>query len=255
MLLQRTADVYENCDDEKHLHNLEIMAKLFDIRYGFNKKQKISHSKFNLLRDRSVPKELVSLITDPGMHLDLISGVDELDLKNYLLFLRRYYHLDRHIMLQMLKSGQSMRSQLHVSLKPWRQVPYANIFRAHIAICNSISATGRKMFSTTSCVRLSYEQTYSNRLLLATRRVRNSTHDICGRQLVRGVCNSRVQVGDEVILVAGNHMPLVIRRGGSGTDTVRLVSPAIVFGVMQGQAWPRLRDDWSSADLHTFRIS
>lgn len=255
--LQKTADTYEICDDEKHLHNLDIMAQLFDTRYGFNKKRKISRCNFNPLRDRSLPKELVHLITDPGIHPDLISGVNELDLEDYLIFLRRYYHLDRHVMLRMLKSSQSMRSQLCLSFELYRQVPYAHIFRAHIAICNSISAAGRKLFSTTSCVRLSYEQSYSSAVVW--RYTRNLILNIGGRQLVRGVCNSPVQVGDEVILVAGNHMPLVIRRGGS--DTVRLVSPAIVFGVMQGQAWPSLDHIYAGGHegfikhLETFRIS
>lgn len=79
------------------------------------------------------------------------------------------------------------------------------------------------------------------------------------RQLVRGICNDRVQVGDKVILVADNHLPLVAR--GREHDTVSLVSPAIVFGVIQGQAWPSIhtvygyRDAAFPEQLESLRIS
>jgi len=57
-----------------------------------------------------------------------------------------------------------------------------------------------------------------------------------------GMAHSSVQVGDEVVLVGGCDVPLVLRKECAGR---RLVAAAYIHGVMQGQGRPdpdRLQD-------------
>ena len=49
-----------------------------------------------------------------------------------------------------------------------------------------------------------------------------------------GVCTNDVAVGDRVALVSGVPVPLVIR---PYHHSAHLISPAILAGVMEGQAW------------------
>lgn len=44
--------------------------------------------------------------------------------------------------------------------------------------------------------------------------------------------------GDDVFLVAGSNVPLVLRPHGVAAGVFRLVAPAYVAGVMQGELWP-----------------
>jgi hypothetical protein len=63
-----------------------------------------------------------------------------------------------------------------------------------------------------------------------------------------GISKSGVEVGDELILIAGLHLPLVVRVEG---DSRRLVSPAIVALMMEGEFWnPALEE----SELDEFKI-
>lgn len=51
-----------------------------------------------------------------------------------------------------------------------------------------------------------------------------------------GTCSDALKVGDEIALISGMNLPMIVRRMGNGT--FRFVAPAYVHGIMNGEKWP-----------------
>lgn len=56
----------------------------------------------------------------------------------------------------------------------------------------------------------------------------------CGAYV--GTCLGNVRAGDEVILLAGCSMPVLLRKSGLALDTYKLQSSLYIPGIMQGEA-------------------
>jgi hypothetical protein len=75
-----------------------------------------------------------------------------------------------------------------------------------------------------------------------------SFYDYVGNKTI-GIATDEVQAGDQIVLVSGVRMPLVLRRDGLSN---RLVSPALVWRVMNGQMWDK---QWKVGVLEEFSLS
>lgn len=62
-----------------------------------------------------------------------------------------------------------------------------------------------------------------------------------------GYCFADLEVGDMVVLVAGAHRPLILRK--TEGNEYRVVGSACVTGIMNGEAWP---EDVNVAELQEF---
>ncbi|KAK3387392.1 heterokaryon incompatibility protein-domain-containing protein [Podospora didyma] len=51
-----------------------------------------------------------------------------------------------------------------------------------------------------------------------------------------GIASRKIQKGDEVFLIAGSALPMILRRRKTG---YRIIGPAYIPGVMQGEMWPQ----------------
>jgi hypothetical protein len=60
-----------------------------------------------------------------------------------------------------------------------------------------------------------------------------------------GVAPASIRQGDEIVLVSGFQAPLVVRRINDGENTYRLMGPAYVLGLMEGELWPQAGRDLS----------
>ncbi|KAI1126707.1 heterokaryon incompatibility protein-domain-containing protein [Nemania abortiva] len=57
-----------------------------------------------------------------------------------------------------------------------------------------------------------------------------------------GMAPHPIRSGDEIKILAGGRFPMIVRPS-NGRDTFRLISPAYVHGIMEGQAWLQDGDD------------
>ncbi|KAI0185581.1 heterokaryon incompatibility protein-domain-containing protein [Xylaria flabelliformis] len=57
-----------------------------------------------------------------------------------------------------------------------------------------------------------------------------------------GMAPHPIRAGDEIKIFAGGRFPMIVRPS-KGRDTFRLISPAYVHGIMEGQAWLQEGDD------------
>ena len=85
--------------------------------------------------------------------------------------------------------------------------------------------------------------------LAACRRAYQQHVDVGARYAFAALADGRIgrahhtcRRGDDVVLLAGCHMPLVLRAIGGGDDesdkaVFRVVAPAYVAGLMQGELW------------------
>jgi hypothetical protein len=137
--------------------------------------------------------------------------------------------------------------------------------RTQISICNALAQNKRRIFLTE---KITYRRIKSNRprlmnclpvnswtsktvpvgplaqsvAYMADDRTRNNMPSV-------GIANSKIQVNDELVIVAGVYMPLITR---TEHDSAHLVSPAIAAGIMTGQLWNPV---WGEPDLDKFDIS
>lgn len=128
----------------------------------------------------------------------------------------------------------------------WRRSVLKMILQTQISICNCLAKTGGVVFVTNH---FHIEEPPSfrrlNELLGSSKRKGQS--DWMPRSI--GIGSHNVRPGDSVILIARVFSPLIIRYD---SDSTRLVSPAIVQGVMQGETWDT---SWSMEDLEEFILS
>jgi hypothetical protein len=61
-----------------------------------------------------------------------------------------------------------------------------------------------------------------------------------------GMAPFSIRAMDEIVLVLGLRTPMVVRRQG---DYCRLIAPAYVYGIMDGEAWPERPEDTSFEDF------
>jgi hypothetical protein len=59
-----------------------------------------------------------------------------------------------------------------------------------------------------------------------------------------GVAPASIRQGDAIVLVSGLQTPLVVRPVGGGT-TYKLLGPAYVLGMMEGELWPQAQRELS----------
>lgn len=120
------------------------------------------------------------------------------------------------------------------------------ILRTQISICNCLAKTGRIIF-VTSHLHIEIPPSVRNLEELGGYSKREGETDWMPRRI--GVGSRNVRAGDCVVLIAGVFSPLIIRRDSSST---RIVSPAAVQGVMEGQTWDV---SWKAEDLEEFMLS
>ncbi|OQV07916.1 hypothetical protein CLAIMM_12270 [Cladophialophora immunda] len=196
--LQRTASFYRETDDACHLHNLHVIMCI--------------------LKERSA-QILKDLLSDSWNHPDLPDDIGPLNQVAYWKFLRRNISKPAATMLQLLKKRKT--GKVFLSFHPGtvykrrHRTSNAEIFRTHIAICNSLVRTNRMFFS---AVDIDDEGEMGD-----MKKSSNKKH------INWGVCLHRVQVGDDVILVRGLEVPIVVRRNAEYHH--QLISPAVVSKV------------------------
>lgn len=237
-----TTHVFRDEEKENHVHNLDLMRQVC----------------------RAGSPEMQDLICSPGNHVSFPNDIDHLYLRAYWMLCRKFSWWGAAIMLDFLVGSAKIASVWWDTIVAFvifrrlrfRRTPCSELLRAHIAICNSMSSTKRHLFLTHDMASRCSDPFHASNPKLCQRRARPLWYRLLRRHKrygVRdwGVCTNDVQPGDEVILVAGLSMPLVVRRDGI---YYRLVSPAIISNVMQGQAWPCNMTQNDEANLEYFRI-
>ncbi|KAF2501433.1 hypothetical protein BU16DRAFT_522407 [Lophium mytilinum] len=128
---------------------------------------------------------------------------------------------------------------------------YQDILRTHISICNSLAHTRVQVFYTNhldislnSIIIFEYENNLRLPPIKRLLRRQELSPTI-------GICSTEAQPGDQIILVSGLSVPVIVR---PHAESVRLVSPAIITPVMEGLAWGRWIDTLPQ-NLQRFDIS
>lgn len=190
---QPTKNHYDETERDFHLHNIEIIRKLFctnDTGFG-----KLFHFPGPLLR-----LFFSNIINFPGLPQDI--NPDHLSI--YWNFIWSSQKLSTANALRLLtrKTGSTFHLFPYGSTLPlYMTMDSQQLLRIHIAICNDIVSTGRKLFAG------SYPGPYGERQLL-------------------GICSLKAQIGDTVIMAPGLPSSIVAR---PYLRSMRLVSPAVAF--------------------------
>lgn len=185
-------------------------------------------------------------------------------------FLTRHRHESSSTMLTLLRSHETMtcsladsnnsQSKIPALIRNLREhlVPYQEIMRTHIAICNSLARNGLRFFWTRDMVSRCLNSTHATDPRKCWRsqgywtKVKVAAISSLSQPELMGVCTNDVQPGDKVLLIAGLFMPIVVRSHG---ETYRIISPVIIPGVMQGQAWYCRMKASDEDNLMYFKIS
>jgi hypothetical protein len=211
-----------------------------------------------IFQSSSAPR-LNAFLLAPGNHLDPLEDVigDQQGPENYTQFL-----LDH--------CNERPSDVLSILIKERRR----NRMRTHIWMCNSMIRSGRRFFRTENLAQKLRGAAQKDEGIGFARRFYNLgrpntraghggeeanegeleqwnpllRNEIEARESV-GICTSRAQVGDIVLLVSGVHVPLVVRPSAA---YVHLVSPAIVIGAMTGEVWVT---EGEEEDLQEYVIS
>ena len=199
--------------------------------------------------------ELRDLILNPLNHPDFPDEIGITSLYAYFDFLWDHREKEAVDILALLSSTRQVRRFNLFALGFFNTFAFTELFHIHVSICNSMAQTGRKPFCTSDLqiISTAYVWDKSSRLY----RYGNLTrpHAEPGTFPSVGICTDKVRAGDLVVIISGLPMPLVVRRSPQGSE--RLVSPAVVVGAMEGQAWKA--DDEKTADqrrtLEVFNLS
>ena len=128
-----------------------------------------------------------------------------------------------------------------------------DFFQTHIYMCNVLARNKRQIFITDKIDPYRgkdsrpgvYSFPWSNE---ASRKEFLEKMAERGSRPYAGISRFEVKIGDELILIAGLHLPLVVRVEG---DSRRLVSPAIVAFMMEGEFWNSALEE---SGLDEFRL-
>lgn len=106
-----------------------------------------------------------------------------------------------------------------------------DITQTHIEVCNAMAQGNLQSFSTTE---------FKATTRKGIRKISST-----------GICSKTVREGDEVALISGLPIPLIIRRKD---QAVELISPAFIPVIMDGQAWIQEFATRRQDELEEFRV-
>jgi hypothetical protein len=180
--------------------------------------------------------ELRGLLWNPLNHPDFPEDIGMAYLYAYLDFLWDHNKENPSNVLALLSSTGHMRRFNFFASGFFNVFSFETLFRIHISICNSMARTGRRLFCVKNLRILSISYGWSQ--------LSDSEQSEPGVFHSVGICASEARAGDIVVIISGVPVPLVVRRSHRGLEC--LVSPAIVVGAMEGQAWKSY--DWKAGE-------
>lgn len=190
--------------------------------------------------------ETVSLILEQMNDFHPLPRISGRQIQEWKLFMRKMQYKDPEKLLPVLESQDSTlasSSRFHNVLGAHSSLQ--TILRIQMSICNCLAKTERAIFITNP---LHIEESPLTRNLMELTQAKiEGESDWMSRRI--GVASRNVRAGDNVVLIAGVSSPLIIRRDGIST---RIISPAAVQGVMEGQTWDV---SWQKEDLEEFILS
>lgn len=201
---QPTSDTYQVNERESHVKNLEILLEIADKCNG------------------SVAPELHDLLRNRLNHPNLPDNITQSHMESYTRFLLSHHGENPSQTLALLTNAGSAKTL------------YQDILRTHIAICNSMVGTGRRIFWTSNLLILSLFPYGHGKIVRYGNLARYDT-PLSGFESW-GICTNDTTVGDRVLIISGLSIPLIIRQS---QNCSQIISPAIVAGAMEGQAWER----------------
>ncbi|KAF2813857.1 uncharacterized protein BDZ99DRAFT_473012 [Mytilinidion resinicola] len=217
---RETWSTYDPKERSLHLENLQTIFAFWDIFYS---QEAIVWRKFE---ERS--------------GFGLMKCIDQSGFNGWKKFLRMHHEKGPCKVLDLLLHGTDSSLQ--------KERPHLNrggpslqeIFRTHISMCNILARTEKMLFQGSS---IFMEKTRVDRALGVFLEAEDDEWKNWTGLGMKGICNRNVRAGDTVMLVAGVSSPVIIRRGPT---SMRLVSPAIVDGAMQGEFWD---SSWQAEEL------
>jgi hypothetical protein len=278
--LLETSDMYQPQEFAKHCTNLRRMIRF--LYYITESRPKDVNDQLSILLGtddyRPAGSEtrhitnLLSMLSETDNYG--LAGIKTEDFQQWADCLMRYRHIDPILLLSLFtQSNIKNRMEVHrqhgsdqVSYK-WmlfhrvttRETSLAKIWQTHIAVCNAL-ARGRKVFFFTSL------QLYANSCGEDPRQRahhRRREADVEGALLSKngkpdtsqiiidfGMACDNIKPGDNLALICGVRVPLVLRVASLRTSEV--VSPAIIPRLMTGRGWD---DSLETKNLTKINIS
>ena len=262
--LLETSDTYQPQELAKHCTNLRKMIRFFS--YITKSKPKDVNDQLSILLGTDDYRPAGYEIRHIANMLSMLSETDNYglagfktkDFQQWANFLMEFRDLDSILLLSLLTqrniknrmkmyhqhgSGQISYEWLLFHRLTSHDTSLAKIWQTHIAVCNAL-ARGRKVFFCTSlkmyansCGEDPRQRAHHRRreadvegLLLSKNEKLDTSHVIIDFGMA---CNT-IQPGDNLALVCGVRMPLLLRHT---SKTSKLVSPAIVPRLMTGRGW------------------
>jgi hypothetical protein len=224
---QETFDTYDSSQRDLHRENLRMTLQCQRI---FQKQDKT-----------------VSVVLEQMNDCDLQPRISARQIQAWKRFMREAQDKDPDKLLSFLETRDStLTSSFGSHDFIGRRSSSSTILHTQISICNYLARQGRTLFVTNQ-LHIEYSPLERSLMDFFDGRSNPQTSGWMPRRV--GVGSRGVRAGDFVVLIAGVSSPLIIRRDRIST---RIVSPAVVQDMMQGQSWD---PSWKASDLEEFILS
>jgi hypothetical protein len=217
--LYETFDTYDSSQRDLHRKNLQTTLQFQPIFRKWDK--------------------TISSILEQMRGFDLQPRISKRQIQTWKRFMREMQYQDPDKLLSVLEIRYSTLASSFASSS-------STVLHTQISICNCLAKTGRTIFATNH---LHVENSPADRFNMMFEDIRKREGESDWKPRTIGVGSRNVRAGDYVVLIAGVSSPLIIRRDRVST---RIVSPAVVQGVMEGETWDV---SWKAGDLEKFMLS
>lgn len=208
--LQRTQGEYDISEHAAHVHNYRVIHMMLRAGQGKSKHSDVElvAKELGTLRSMIRP-ELLSMIDCLWCYAEKPTDLTAKHLLEYI----QHFLFGKKIEPCAVFSDDTV--PVDTSFWPPWTMSTTDMFRVHLVFCQAMIHYDLKLF--------------------AAEMQNPSTWKI--EKHCYGLCTNQVEIGDDIILVEGGKIPLIMRENGK--EQYKLVCQASVFGMMHGEAWER----------------